>query len=109
MTVHERVVMVLVRVWLPHWHTALVFMFMMGIMNVPMLVHHDCVNMFVAVLLSQMQPKSEPHETARENQLDGYRIAQHYDRQNRTAEWSETKISAGSGCTEMAQRQHKQD
>jgi hypothetical protein len=67
MAVHERFVTVLVHVRLPHWHPALVFMFVMGIMTVPMLVHHDFVNMFVAVLLSQMQPKSEPHETACDN------------------------------------------
>ena len=67
MTVHEPLMAVLVRVRFRYWQTAVMLMFMMGIMTVPMLVHHDCVNMFVAVLLSQMQPKTEPHETACDN------------------------------------------
>ena len=63
MKVRERFMEVRVRVRLPHWHTVLVFMYMMGIMSVPMLVHGDFVNMFVPMLLSEMQPKSEAHET----------------------------------------------
>ena len=39
----------------------------MGIVSVTMLVHYDFVNMFVAMLLSQMQPKSEGHQAARNN------------------------------------------
>jgi len=67
MTVHEPFMAVLVRVRLPYWHTTLVLMYMMGIMSVPMFVHRDLVNMFMPVLLSQMQPKSEAHEAARDN------------------------------------------
>ena len=65
MKVRERLMEVRVRMRLPHWYTVLVFMFMMGIMSVPMLVHDDFVNMFVPVLLSQMQPESEAHQAAR--------------------------------------------
>jgi hypothetical protein len=64
MKVHEHFMAVRVRV-LFNWHTVLVSMFMMSIMSVPVLVHGDFVNMFVPMLLSQMQPKSEAHETAR--------------------------------------------
>ena len=67
MTVHECFMAVLVCVGFFYWHAVLVFMFVMGIMSVPMLVRRNVVNMFVAVLLSQMQPKTEPHETACDN------------------------------------------
>ena len=54
MTVHERFMAVLVRVRLPHRH-AVMFMFMMGIMSVPMIVRCcHFVNMFVPVLLSHV-------------------------------------------------------
>ena len=71
MKVHERFVAVRVRVWLTHWHTVLVFMFMMDIMSVSMLVHGDFVSMLVPVLLSQVQPKPEAHQDARYNELSG--------------------------------------
>jgi len=67
MKVRERLMGVRVRMRLLHWYTVLAFMFMMGIMSVPMFVHDDFVNMFVPVLLSQVQPKSEAHEAARHN------------------------------------------
>ena len=66
-----------------------VLVLVMGIVTMPVLVFHRLVEVFMLVLFGQMQPKTQPHQAARDKQLHGKRLTQYHDRENGSHEGRE--------------------
>jgi hypothetical protein len=66
MTMHETAVAVPVRVWLATWIIGSMGVLMMLIVNMPVLVLHLIVRVFMLMALREMEPQPECHQPARD-------------------------------------------
>ena len=68
-----------------------------------MRVLHRLVNVPVLVLFGQMQPRANRHHQAGGDQLQGQRLTQESDGNDRAKKWRRREIGCGARGTEVAQ------
>ena len=78
------------------------YVLMMRVMHVRMSMFHRLVLMLVLVVFSQVQPDTERHQQAGQNQLCGDRFMQHYNGSDRSKKRCRREVRAGSCGPEMA-------
>ena len=85
------------------------YVLMMRVMHVRMSMFHRLVLMLVLVVFGQVQPDTERHQQAGQNQLCSDRFMQHCNGSDRSKERRRREVRAGSCGPEMAKRDYKQD
>ena len=65
--------------------------------------------MLVSVPFSQVKPKAYSHQAACHDQFRSDLLAQQHDCDNRTNEWCERKICAGTRASKVPKGQYKQN
>ncbi len=108
MAMHEPLVAVPMRVRLAAGIARGVGVKVVGVVAVPVLVLHRLVGVAVNVLLDEVQPDADPHQAAREDELQRRRLAEQRDGEHGADEGCEREIGAGARGTEMAQRQDEE-
>ena len=106
--VPHRAVLVEMSVRFARWIEGAMRVTMVFIMDMWMRMRHRRVNVFVLVMLGEVQPDAQRHETARRQELNRDGLRQHHDRRYRPHEWRRAEIGRRACAAEMTQRQNEQ-
>src|SRR5581483_6201311 len=104
MLVHEPFMAMPVGVRLTRWIAGPMVMLMMRIVHMRVTVLQRIMDVFVLMLLRQVQPHPEAYEQARDHELEGDGFAQKKDGRDGADEGRRRKIRARARRPEMAQR-----
>ena len=103
----DRFMRVRMTVFSARHHGEIMYMLMVLVVDVLMLMNQCLVGVLVLMAFRQMQPDTERHQQAGNQQGNRDGIA-HRNRQQRTDEWSHRKIRTSTRCAEVTQPHDKQ-
>lgn len=107
MRMAHRLMAVPVRVRLGY--RTLMAMLVMFVVDVGMLMLERLMRVFMHMPLGQVEVEAHSHQSPRNNDLQGKRIAKNAQRQDRTDKGGQREIGAGAGSAEVAQAEHEHD
>ncbi len=84
-------------------------MLVMLVMNVCVFVGNVPVRVFMAMALGNVEPDADRHQRGGDHHLCGDRLGKQRNTQHRSDKRRCGEVSAGSGGTQIAEREHKQD
>ena len=90
-------------------HRSVMRVLMMFVVDVAVFVLQQFMDVFVRMPLGKMNPETDAHQDAGEQQPHCKRFAEESDRQNGADEGGEGIVGAGARAAEVAQGQDKHD
>lgn len=109
MGVNQRLVDVLVPVWLRTIPRKCVIVAMVRVVAMRVIVGPAIVDMGVAVALGQVQPDATRQQRQRDEKRRNGTLAEEREGHRHPDEWRRPKVSTGPGSAELAQRDHEPD